>query len=684
MKFVHPEILWGLGAVAIPVIVHLFNFRKFKKVLFPNVAFLQEIQQETKSKSKLKHLLILISRMFAVACIVLAFAQPYVPIAGDLAGGGNKAISIFIDNSFSMEADGERGELLEQAKAKAISLVEAHQPSDKFQLLTNDFEGRHQRLVSKDEIIQLIQEVKPSASTRKWSEVFLRQNDLLQKSSLNSKVAYLVTDGQKNRIDAVDLSPDSSIVYRAVIENGKSASNLSVDSVWFSTPVRQLNQTEVLWVKVTNRSNDDRENVSIHLKINGQQKSVATATIPARSSVEVELSFTNTESGLKSAEVAVDDNPIIFDNSYFFSYKVAPQIKIFEIKSSDLAENPFDLLLSGDAYFAVTSSTENAIDFSQINQNNLVILNQLKTIGSGLALELEKFILNGGSVWLIPHSQGDFLSYNELLSSCGASPYEGRMNYGMNPGNPVHQVNFDHYLLKGVLEKKGNSNEKVEYPLVGSFFKISNGNSEPIMSMLGGESFITSASHGGGRIYTSATSLQREESNFITHSFFPTLTLRIAEFSQNSDAIAYELGKEQAILLRNFTISNEQTFRLAKSGQEEIIPEHRSVGGNTEIFLHSDLSISGCYDLVIGDSIVNTVALNYSRLESDLDYATPSEIQNMLTDAGKNGISVLQADIETMASFADELENGKKYWLTMIIWALILLAIEILLIKYWR
>src|SRR5687768_6356730 len=100
MKFVHPEILYALSALSIPIIVHLFNFRRFKKVLFSNVEFLKEIKLETQSKSKIKHLLILLSRMIAMACIILAFAQPYIPAGNSTTRPGDRAISIYLDNSF--------------------------------------------------------------------------------------------------------------------------------------------------------------------------------------------------------------------------------------------------------------------------------------------------------------------------------------------------------------------------------------------------------------------------------------------------------------------------------------------------------------------------------------------------------------------------------------------------------
>jgi hypothetical protein len=130
MKFASPEILWALLALAIPIIVHLFNFRRFKKVAFSNVRFLKEIQQETKSRSRLKHLLILASRLLAIAFLVFAFAEPYIPLEDQIAKQGNRFVSIYIDNSFSMEAENEEGRLLEVARNKAIKMVESYSAAE--------------------------------------------------------------------------------------------------------------------------------------------------------------------------------------------------------------------------------------------------------------------------------------------------------------------------------------------------------------------------------------------------------------------------------------------------------------------------------------------------------------------------------------------------------------------------
>ena len=147
------QFLIGLAAIAIPIIIHLFNFRKYKKVYFTNVQFLKELKQESDSKSKLKEWLILAMRILAVACLVFAFAQPFIPGKTKVVQG-EKAISIYIDNSFSMESTNKTGTLLENAKQYATEIANTFNASDKFQLLTNDFEGKHQRLISKEEFMQ--------------------------------------------------------------------------------------------------------------------------------------------------------------------------------------------------------------------------------------------------------------------------------------------------------------------------------------------------------------------------------------------------------------------------------------------------------------------------------------------------------------------------------------------------
>ena len=122
MQFLYPGFLFALSLISIPIIIHLFNFRRFKKIYFTNVKFLKEIKEETSSQSKLKHFLVLLSRILAVLFLVFAFAQPYFPAEDKKIVSGENAVSVYVDNSFSMESVTREGTLLDESKKKHARL----------------------------------------------------------------------------------------------------------------------------------------------------------------------------------------------------------------------------------------------------------------------------------------------------------------------------------------------------------------------------------------------------------------------------------------------------------------------------------------------------------------------------------------------------------------------------------
>jgi hypothetical protein len=681
MKFVHPEILWALSALSVPIIVHLFNFRKFKKMMFPNVAFLKEIKQETQSKSKLKHLLILLTRLMAMACIIFAFAQPYVPLSGTTARPGDRAVSLYLDNSFSMDARGESGPLLDLARNKSLEIVNGFGPADKFQLITNDFYGAQQRLVSKEEMLDLIQDVQPSASGRRMSEVLARQREVLNRSGLDNKSAFYISDFQRSSIDLESISNDTTISQRLVPTQAEERSNVYIDSVWFSTPLRQLNQPEQLYIRVKNDSESDKENIPVILFVNGEQKSMASVSIAADAAAEAVITFTNTTPGNKQCSVKVDDYPISFDDVYYFSFKVSAQIAVMEIRGSATPEsNAIPAVFSDDPYFLFTSIGENVIDYSRLVTQQLVVLNEPEQISTGLAAELTKFITNGGSVVLFPSYTGNIDSYNAWLSPL----ISGKFGPVMNSPMKADRVNWEHYIYKTAFEKPDGN---VEMPMVQRFYLIETTGSTalvPMLTLQDGHDLLSGAGIGQGKVYVCAVPLEAENSNFVRHALFPATLLRMAEFSQPSLPLSYTIGQNEAIVLRNLQMPGESTFRMESVDGGGFIPEHRNAGGNVELFVREGLEKAGNNLLLSGDSTVAVLSFNYRRLESATAVADIGEIMEFALGNGWSNWSVLDGTLDSIGKSAVEVESGKKYWYSMIVWALILLAIEILLIKFWR
>ena len=156
MIFANPLFLWGLLALAIPIAVHLFQFRRYKKVYFSNVERLNALQAESRRRSTLRRWMVLAMRCLAIIFLVLAFAQPTLPGKGQTLHSGSTAVSVYVDNSFSMENSGSDGSQLEIAKQKAREIVAAYRPGDRYQLMTNTMRGEEFRWLSREEFLDAV------------------------------------------------------------------------------------------------------------------------------------------------------------------------------------------------------------------------------------------------------------------------------------------------------------------------------------------------------------------------------------------------------------------------------------------------------------------------------------------------------------------------------------------------
>ncbi len=686
MKFAYPEFLYFLAALAVPIIIHLFNFRKFKRVYFTNVRFLKEVKQETQSKSKLKHLLVLLMRLLAITFMVFAFAQPFIPADNSKAIIGTKAVSIYIDNSFSMDAVNKNGPLLEVAKKQAIEIAEVHKPTDQFQLITNDFEGKHQRMYNRDEFIAMVDEIAISPAGRNISEVVTRQYDALANADAKVHNSYLLSDFQRSVTDLSEVNQDSSVNITLIPIQAEAAANLYIDTIWFKTPVRQINQQEELTVRIANTSDKAFENVPIKLTINEQQKAIGTFNVEPQTYTDTTLFFSNMIAGIQHAEISITDYPITFDDHFYFSYEVANKIPVYAINSKNVVDTSGGVirsLFSGDEFYTYKESAESNIDYSSLANYNLVILNELQSISSGLAQELNKFVENGGSLIVFPATTIDYGAYREFALLLGINNYMSLDTFN----NKVASINLEHQLYQNIFEKIPKN---LDLPVANSHYKIAQNvrsNEEHLLRLQNGDAFLSKYDHSKGKVYLSAVPLSSEFSNFTRHAIFVASMLRIAEFSLPSTRLYYTIGKNDAVQLNNVKMAGE-TFNILHTASEfNIWPEHQHIGGKTNIFLHGQVRDAGNYLLKSGNQDISGLGFNYQRTESELAvFEENDEVQNLTAEVQKYGLSqvtVLSSSDGGISLSLTEIQD-KKYWRHCIFLALLFLAFEILLLKFWK
>ena len=687
MQFVNPLYLFGLLAIAIPVIIHLFNFRRFRKVYFTNVRFLQALKQQTQKQSQLRHLLILAMRILAIAALVMAFAQPYIPFSDRQSKlASRNAVSVFVDNSFSMEAVGTNGTLLDESKQKALEIVSAYKSTDLFQLLTSDFEGRHQRLVTRDEFLTMLDEVKISSSVHTFPEIVRRQYDLLKSETSSRHTSYLVSDFQKSAFSNVDFSQDSAISTYLVPLKSSAAANVYIDSCWFVQPTQQPGKTSLLSARVWNKSENDLEKIPLKLMINNQQKSVASIDIKAGMSATVEMPFTIHQAGPQNGLLQVTDYPVTYDDKFYFSFDVLSSINVLAINGG--SENRFlNALYAQDSSVRFTNLSEKSLDYGRLPQFDLIILNEIPSFSSGLAEEIKRYVTNGGTVLLLPAASADLPSYNNFLKSINAPTYQKSDTVDTK----VVRLSEESYLFRDVFERQQGKQvvaTNTDLPKVSNHFPIVFSSATltvPLIGMLNGREFLTLTNSGMGQVLQSAVPLDPTFSNFPQQALFVPVLYNIALISHPSHNLYSIIGDNKAIRIGTTVPGGDKVFKIKSlQGDFEMIPQINSVGNMVNVFVGNQVPMAGNFELLNDKNVITSLAFNYNRNESDLSCYTLSELEALLGKARLNTFSVMKTGQKPLNEVIAQINSGTQLWRYFIWFTLLMLLAEILLIRFFK
>ncbi len=688
MNFLFPTFLIGLAAIAIPIIIHLFNFRKYKKVYFTNVQFLKELKQESDSKSKLKEWLILAMRILAIVCLVFAFAQPFIP-GKTKAIQGQKAISIYIDNSFSMENTNKKGTLLENAKEYATEIVNTFNASDKFQLLTNDFEGKHQRFVSKEEFIEQLNEVKITSATRGINDVIKRQQDFLQNSSSKNRRIFLLSDFQKNSslINKQDI--DTSITIHVIPIASSEINNVYIDSVWFESPVQQFETQQIIHASIINKSSKDIENGSLKLFINDAQVSLNSFNVNAGNKTDVSISFKVKIKGVNKGVLKIEDYPITYDDNFYFSFNAQATINALVINGKDTkTAGNFKSLMNNDSLFIYHENSEVSIDYSLFSKTNIIVLNELETLTSGLTAELQKFITNGGSLVIFPGKKLDMTSYNTAFQNLQL-PQIVKLD---TVNTRAQSIDFEQGLYEGVFDK---IDQRMDLPKVFEHFeltKTTNSNLQSLVLLQNGQPLISLSPFGNGKIYLFSVPSDESASNLLKHALFVPTLIKMSILSLKPSPVYYKTAVNEAITLNVASNFSDQPVHIIKDDVSEktaekkldVIPEHRLINNATTIFTQNQITEAGHYEVFENTAPVKDLAFNFDRNESAMDFMTADDLQKQIDEKGLKNISVIQPDEKTLTNALQEVNDGKKLWKLFLILTLIFLAAEILIIRLFK
>lgn len=667
MSFLYPQFLFGLAALSIPIIIHLFNFRKTKRIYYSSTQFLKQVKEASTSNLKLKHLLILLSRLLFIFFLVIAFAQPFIPATQKR--GGNIDVHVYLDNSFSMSSlVGIDYKALDVGLTFADELSRIFPVGTRFTFLTNDFASFSNVFKTGVELSDLTTEIDLSGKSRSFNEIWSRLSTGLQKSAITGAEVFWISDFQKSTLGNPDLqSLDSLIRINIFPLEVESTANLFVDSIYLKNPFILGAEKIELTVVIKNTGLEDASDIPMKIFLNEVQTSNATFDVPASSKVEHQFDLGFDLQRLNLGRISIEDYPITFDNDFYFTIDAGDKIKVLEIKSS-IEATPVENVYGNEDLFDFRSFRFTNIDYSQIALVDLVILNELEILDPSISTLLINYLAEGGSVVLIPALEPDIASYQGIIRSRNLQPVDSIFMQALTDPdltNPFFENVFEE--SKGIISMPQTS-QVIEWGQ----------DRTAILSFRNGDPFLSQI-RSSGNVYLFAGPLDDRNSGLQNHAVFVPVMYKIAFGSNRSESRLYYSVNQSIIEISIDSLEQNSIIKLV-DGDKELIPIQRVFSGSVYLELPSETISPGFFIVEAGSKKITTLAFNLDRNESQLENYRQDEIEEIFSD--QDNVAIFNVnDGQGFSSTLRKLYEGTPLWKYAVILALIFLFVEIAFVR---
>jgi hypothetical protein len=644
MQFKHPEILYFFFLLVIPILVHLFQLRRFKKEYFTNVKILKELSIQTRKSSKLKKWLLLATRLLLLAFVIIAFAQPFFT-AKDSKNASNE-LYIILDNSYSMQAKGQKGELLKRA---VEDLLEHAPENQNLSLLTNseNFWNTDIKSIQKE-----LQNLKYSATAFNLESIL---NQIKVRKSAFGKDVVIITDAVG--LEAKQLSSiNKDLNTLFVVPKAEQKNNISIDSVYIN---QTLDNFYEISVKLTTYGDNLKE---IPIGLYNKEKLVAKTLVKLESKNKT-MNFTIPKEDF-NGYFSISDNGLDYDNQLYFSISKPKKKNLISIGKTEKS-NFLSRIYTSDEFEYKNFPIEN-LDYNNLEKQDAIVLNELKEIPQALQTTLKSFVEKGGNLVVIPATESSLTNLNSFLSNIA------NMEFGAvsTSEKMITKIHFNHPLFQPVFEKKITN---FQYPNTKSAFTISSA-TPAILSYQDQSSFLTAKSNGISTVYVFAAALNKTNSNFQNSPLIVPTFYNMAQNDQKTGVVAMKIGENNPFIVDVELAKDEilEVKNTSKATDEKFIPVQQILNNKVKMTFNDFSKEAGNYGVFNQNKLIKNISFNYSRTEGNIDNSNIDALSNYKI-------------VESIESVFDTLKFDRQdtsIWKWFVFLTLLFLVLEILIQKF--
>ncbi len=678
-------ILWGLAAVALPILIHFLTRRKLRVVRVSTVAFLKRLEKEKIRQLKLRQWLLLLLRMLMVALLVLAFARPTLRRERAVLAQRARATAVLIiDNSLSMAAAPAGASLLEQSREHAQAIAASFSAGDELYVITA---AQPAALVSgspfleKEKLLESLRSLPQTWAQTDLAGALALARDLLSQSRQVNRELYLLSDCRSADLPVLPTLPGVRgyvLRYPSDLPNNLILADLSLTHQIF-----EKGKSFDVVATVANRGEREIANQLVHLYLNNKRVAQQGIEVPAHSQRQVTLRAIPDSAGFITGRVSLDDDDFAQDNTRYFSFFIPRQRRLLAV-----AEKPEDLRYVRAALQMERGNSDATQTWKEIaarelgaesfsNYDGLVLVN-VSRFPEGVVPRLANFLSSGGGVIIFPGSETDLRHYNETLFA----PF----NFGAWGGTigslnatenffKLGPIDFSHPIFNGVLEKS-DKDMRIESPMFRFAVQLNlAAGTKPVLNYANGQPFLAERQVQAGKILVFTSAPDERWSDFCFKGLFAPLVYR---------SMAY-MTQHHENQQQTFFVGNELNtlLRVAAQDVEVTLPDNERVkapvnvaGQNYQVRVPAT-PLPGFYSLWNKGARLQVWPVNFNAAELS---TSPLSVEKLAAASGAMSLVELPAQQDLRASI-QQARYGSELWPLFLLAAIIAMIIEMILYR---
>lgn len=637
MQFKHPEILYFLFLLLIPILVHLFQLRRFKKEYFTNVQFLKELSLQTRKSSQIKKWILLATRLLILTALIFAFAQPFFE-AKDTKAATNETY-IVVDNSFSMQAQGQKGPLFK----RVLEDLQQHlDENHNFSIITSSESFWETDIKSSQKEIQ---NLKYSSSAFSLNQVL---SQIKSRKTPFQKDVIIISDflnADAKTLEKIDKEFNTFLIPL----KAEKKNNISIDSVFIKETTDKFYE---IGFQLTNFGS---EKADIPLGIYNENKLIAKSVV--KFDTDKKEVFFSLPKQTFNGYASISDEGLTYDNELYFSISEPEKINVLSIGTAE--KSSFLSKIYSSAEFNYSNVELNALNYNQLEKQDVIIVNELSKIPQALQTTLTDFAKKDGNLIVIPSSDSDNLELSNWLSTLESI----RFSKIESTKKLITKIAFSHPLYKNVFEKNVTN---FQFPSVNQFFQVST-TSAPVLRFEDDTPFLTAL----GKVYVFSAALNKENSNFQNSPLIVPTFYNMAQNTNRSGISAMQISTENPISIEA-KLGKDEILKVRNSKEidaSEFVPFQQIKNNNVLLTFDNSPEEAGNYGVFQNNELLQNISFNYPRTESNLNAA----IADLSTYETANSVESI---IETLQTNRTDNEIWKWFALLTLLFLITELFIQ--------